>query len=163
MVDMNSGQDKKSYPKYSLFQIMTSNPVTISPETTAGSALRIMEKHGFHHLPVTEKFPHPGADKLVGIVAKGDLQRVISVFAGSKIETNRDRQTLNLQVKSFMIKEVFTLPPDTGIRECADLLLAKQFNSVPIVDPETSKLVGIVTSSDLLKFLHDLLGHGLKK
>ena len=154
--------DRKKYSNYSLHRIMTPDPVTITPGTTAGEAMRIMERRGFHHLPVTEKRPG-GPDRLVGMVAKGDLQRVISAFVGSKIETARDRQTANLRVQSFMTKEVFTLPPDSGIRECAGLLRAKRFNSVPIVDPETSRLIGIVTSADLLEFLQDVLGRGLKK
>lgn len=162
MTAMDNARDKETYHRYSVFQIMTPSPITITPETTAGEAMRIMQKNGFHHLPVTENDPS-GTDRLVGIVAKGDLQRVISVFAGSKIETERDRRTPNLRVKAFMIKEVATLPADAGIRQCVDLFLAKQFNSVPIVDPETARLVGIVTSSDLIQFLHNLLGRGMKK
>lgn len=155
-------KDGQTHPKFSVFQIMTPLPVTITPETTAEEASQIMHKRRIHHLPVMEKQASK-VEKLVGMVARGDLQRVMSAFVGSKIETTRDRQTLNIPVKLFMSKEVFTLPPDAGIRECADLLLHKQFNSAPIVDPETGKLIGIVTSSDLLQFLHELLGRGLKK
>lgn len=153
---------EKTYPQFSLDQIMSPSPTTITPETTAGEAMQIMRKRRFQHLPVTEKQAN-GPDKVVGIVARGDLQRVISAFAGSKIETNRDRQTLNIRVRSFMSKPVDTLSPDAGIRECAELLLDKGFNAVPIVEPETGVLVGIVTASDLIEFLHELLGRGLKK
>jgi CBS domain-containing protein len=48
-----------------LSQAMTSNPVTISPDSRAIDALRKMNELGFRHLPVVE------SGKIVGIVTRG--------------------------------------------------------------------------------------------
>ncbi|MBI4179006.1 CBS domain-containing protein [bacterium] len=152
---MKKTNPDKGYSKYSVYQIMTPAPVTITEDTTAEDALNTMKRGNFHHLPVMEKRPRGDGERIIGMIARGDLQRAISAFVGTKIETPRDRQTLKLKVKSFMSREVLTVPPDTAIRECADLLLMKGFNSAPVVDPETGTLIGIVTTTDLLQFLYD--------
>ena len=142
---------------------MTPAPVTIHPDTASEEALNIMKRESIHHLPVTEKLPSGNGERVVGMIAKGDLQRAVSAFVGTKIETVRDRQTLKLKVKLFMAKDVLSITPETGIRECADILLSKGFNSVPVVEADTGKLIGIVTSTDLIQFLYNYLGQGRTK
>ena len=51
-----------------LAQLMTSNPVTISPESCAIDALRAMSDGGFRHLSVIEN------GKFWGIVSRGDFK-----------------------------------------------------------------------------------------
>ena len=62
-----------------------------------------------------------------------------------------DEQALQVrQVKKFesgVIKDPFTVPPHTSIREVLDLTRAQKISGVPVVDGEA--LVGIVTSRDL--------------
>ena len=48
-------------------EYMTSNPVTVAPETDLEEAARIMGREQIHRLPVIE------ADKLVGMVSLGDI------------------------------------------------------------------------------------------
>jgi predicted transcriptional regulator len=51
-----------------LSQVMTPNPVTISPESRAIDALRTMNELGFRHLPVVQ------SGKLVGIITRSAFQ-----------------------------------------------------------------------------------------
>jgi CBS domain-containing protein len=51
-----------------LSQVMTPNPVTISPDSRAIDALRTMNERGFRHLPVVE------SGKLVGIITRSTFQ-----------------------------------------------------------------------------------------
>lgn len=51
----------------SVSDVMTRNPVTITPETTVKEATKLMSEHQIRRLPVVEE------NKLVGIVAIGDL------------------------------------------------------------------------------------------
>ena len=48
---------------------MTGEPVTASPEMSAGEAARIMLEHGFRHLPVVAD------ERTVGIVSLRDVMR----------------------------------------------------------------------------------------
>ena len=152
--------ESAEYSRYSVYRIMTPTPVTIGPDTPAREALAIMNRKEIHHLPVTEALPGKAGEKVIGMVARGDLQRAISVFAGTKFENDRDRKTLEMKVKIFMSKNVVTVTPDTGIRESAQMLLDKDFNSAPVLEPGTGRLIGIVTSTDLLEFFCDEMGRG---
>jgi CBS domain-containing protein len=51
-----------------LAQAMTSNPITITPESRAIDALRTMSDGGFRHLPVVEN------ERIWGIVSRGDFK-----------------------------------------------------------------------------------------
>ena len=57
-------------------------------------------------------------------------------------------------IEDLMTKEVETLPASAKVREAAELLAQGRFHSVPVVD-EGRKLVGLVTSTDLLRYLVD--------
>lgn len=48
---------------------MTTNVVTVEPDTSVRRAFAMMKKHGFHHLPVVRD------GKLMGIVTDRDLRR----------------------------------------------------------------------------------------
>ena len=67
---MAEGRDPGITP---LIGVMTSHPQTVTPDTTAVEALRIMRDGGFRHLPVVNQ----GA--VIGIVSLRD-------FAGSEFE-----------------------------------------------------------------------------
>jgi CBS domain-containing protein len=56
-----------------------------------------------------------------------------------------------------MAEEPATVTPETPIHEVVQLMCEQKFGSVLVVDGE-KKLVGIVTTTDLLGVLHDLLG-----
>ncbi len=57
-------RDPESTP---LFEVMTRDPDTISPEATALEALRLMEDGGYRHVPVVAE------GRLVGIVSGRDF------------------------------------------------------------------------------------------
>jgi CBS domain-containing protein len=58
----------KSAAKTKLSAVMTADPVTMTPDTTAIDALRLMWDGGFRHIPIVED------DQLVGIVSRTDFQ-----------------------------------------------------------------------------------------
>ncbi|HTX61549.1 MAG TPA: CBS domain-containing protein, partial [Methanobacterium sp.] len=56
-------------------------------------------------------------------------------------------------VMSIARKEVVTAPQSITIQEAAETMVKHQFRRLPITDPGTGKLRGIVTSMDILDFL----------
>lgn len=54
------GRDADATP---LSQVMTANPVTVEPDRPFGTALKLMQQHAIHHLPVVER------GKPVGVVS----------------------------------------------------------------------------------------------
>jgi CBS domain-containing protein len=58
----------KSASKTTLGQVMTPNPVTMSPDNTAIEALRLMWDCGFRHVPLVQ------GERLLGVVSRGDFK-----------------------------------------------------------------------------------------
>ena len=58
---------KKDPATTTLTDVMTKELVTMSPDTTAIDALRMMWDGGFRHVPVLD------ADRIVGVVSRGDF------------------------------------------------------------------------------------------
>jgi len=50
-------------------------------------------------------------------------------------------------------KEVTTVPPTISIKEAAEVMVNHKFRRLPITDPGSEKLLGIVTAMDILNFL----------
>lgn len=56
-------------------------------------------------------------------------------------------------VMSIAKKNVVTAPQTATIKEAAEIMVKNKFRRLPITDPGTEKLLGIVTSMDILDFL----------
>jgi CBS domain-containing protein len=71
----------KDPTKVTLGDVMTKNPVTITPDARAIDALRVMWDGGFRHVPVVEK------NVIWGVVSRGD-------FKGMEIDRFDDEEHL---------------------------------------------------------------------
>jgi acetoin utilization protein AcuB len=121
-----------------LGEIMTRNVKTAAPAQSAEDAYRRMRLHRIHHLVVME------GKRVVGIVSERDL-------GGSRGAALRTGRT----VDDLMARDVATATPDTTIRQAANILRGRTIGSLPVL--EEAKLVGIVTVTDLLELVGDVI------
>jgi acetoin utilization protein AcuB len=126
-------------------QMMTENPVTVSPDTSVLDAQRIMKEKKIRRLPVVEK------GKLVGIVTKTELLEAVSTHA-----PDLNDFLSKTKVKGIMGKNPLTVTPDTPFEDALRIGQEKKIGSFPVV--EDGKLVGITTESDIVRFLIHSLG-----
>jgi acetoin utilization protein AcuB len=121
---------------------MTANPVVISPTDTLATARRLMDRGKFRALPVLEH------GKLVGIVTDRDLRKHegLAGKAAEYLEWTK--------VTAAMTPDPMTVSPESLTLDAARLLLEQKIGGLPVVD--NGKLVGIVTTSDLLRSLVDM-------
>lgn len=132
----------------SVTRIMSTDPVSIGKNQPVSVARQLLEKHEVHHLPVTE------GDQLVGILTSNDFLRVSFGEFG-----NQDARSLDAMLDhTYKLTDIMNSDPVTvnshqTVRDAAGILATSNFHSVPVVDE--GKLVGIVTSSDLIKYLLD--------
>lgn len=109
----------------------------VSDETTIGSAWKLMQSTGFHHLPVID------ADlKVCAILSDRDL-----------LEHNM-RSTVNWQdnILRFASRPVLCISEEADIRQCARTLLEYQIGALPVVNNE-QLLCGIITRTDILQVI----------
>lgn len=136
---------KKNEP---ISSIMTKEVITLSLKDSLYSAEKRMKINHIRHMPVVEN------DKLIGLISLSDLQRLSFIDAYSK-EGTEDTPVYNmLSIKDMMIKNPLTASPQTTILEVSKLLASKEFHSLPVV--EGGKLVGIITTTDLLRYFIEL-------
>lgn len=130
-------------------EIMTVKLVTVSPETTAREIKRLFERNSFHHLPVLDK-----REKLVGMVSREDFYKLAYVLSLDSEQADDSQPSYDsIEAAQMMTKYPLALDPDDTIGLAADIILANKFHALPILDDD--KLVGIITSHDLLKYSFD--------
>ncbi|MCM8525352.1 MAG: CBS domain-containing protein [Lentisphaeraceae bacterium] len=133
-----------------LKDIMIKNVIVAAPEYKLSVLEKMMENKGVGHIFITQ------GTKLLGVISDGDIKRRKSYLAGTDASNYREEQTLNTLAHQIMTRNLITLGPDDEIIEAVNKILGNDIHSVPIVK-DGDKLVGLVTSSDLLKYLKSLL------
>jgi len=133
--------------------IMTTNVITVSPDTLMVEAGRIMEFHNIQRLPVVDK------GKLVGIVTKNRLLRHYPSQATSLSHWELNYLLAKIKVKDIMRKELVTVPPDTTVEQAIAIAQKNKVGSLLVV--EDGRLVGIATTNDFFyRILNPLMGIG---
>jgi acetoin utilization protein AcuB len=128
--------------------IMTRDPLTVTPSETVGQAEELMAENKIRQLPVVR------GRELVGIITDRDLR---SFLSSSLLSTPDARdQALSTKVIDVMTTDPLTLASDDELQEAVQLLLDEKIGGIPVVD-EAEGLVGIVTYVDMLRcFLNRL-------
>jgi acetoin utilization protein AcuB len=113
---------------------MSAHPVTIRSDADYKTALKLMEEHRLHHVPVLD----PGR-KLVGIVAERDLLLAATRHLQSAVE-----------VAEVMHRNVTTATLDMPIAEAATLMVDNRIGGLPVVDAD-EHVIGVITESDVFR------------
>lgn len=126
-------------------QIMSKDLVTLNPTQSLYDAEKLFNKHSIRHIPVVE------GERIVGVISRSDLLRI------SFADLNENEETVDSVVYDmYTIPQVMTRVPvsvesDATVKEVAEILAKQSFHSIPVVD--NGKLVGIVTTTDLINYL----------
>lgn len=116
-------------------RIMTENPATVSPGSSADMVRQQLESGGLHHLPVVDE------GRVVGIVSSADLMKLYLLDGAAALRA--------ATVAQIMVKDPVVIDSGSTMRQAAEVLASGGFHALPVVDAE-NMLVGIVTSSDLI-------------
>ena len=128
-------------------EVMVSPVVTANPRDTLADIRTLSQRRQIRHVPIVEN------GKLVGIVTDRTLREASTHPAVYNLLldllASLDRGT----VEEIMIREeeVVTVTPDTSVRSAARLMRERKVGCLPVV--QEGRLVGIVTTSDLLAIL----------
>jgi len=141
--------------------IMTTELITVSPQTEITSAAKILLEKRINGLPVIDD-----SGKLVGILCQSDLvaqQKSIPIpsvytlldsfipLTSLKRIDKEVQKIAALKVEQAMTPDPVTVGPETDIEDVARLMVDKKYHTLPVV--EDDKIVGIVGKEDVLKTL----------
>ncbi len=117
-------------------QVMTPDPATISPQSSAAEARRLLDSNVINHLPVVED------GRLVGILSSSDFLKL-------HLLDGKLQMVADATVSQIMETKVVVLNKNSTLVDAAEKLSVGGFHALPVVDRKR-RLLGIVTSSDLI-------------
>jgi CBS domain-containing protein len=138
--------------------IMSTNVMTVTPETQVLEIAKLMLERHISAVPVVDPNNH-----VLGIVSEGDLiqrpelgveqrrSRWLSRLMSGEQSSAQYVKSHGTHAAQVMSHPVVTVSEDTPIAEIAQLLEKRRIKRVPVV--RDRKLVGIVTRADLLRGL----------
>lgn len=106
--------------------------VVVSPDASIREASKIMSRYDIGSLIVMEN------DNPVGILTERDVLNLVA----------RDENLDEIKVSEVMSKNVVTIESNKKIDDAVDLMLKHKIKRLPV--KEGSKIVGIVTTSDII-------------
>ncbi|MEO8045036.1 MAG: CBS domain-containing protein [Spartobacteria bacterium] len=128
-------------------KIMSTNLVTVHHGDPISKVRQIIREHGIQHLPVVS------GQQLIGIISHSDVLRV---SFGDTFQTDERAVDATLDhtmtLEQLMQKDPVSVRENAPIREAAAILVEGNFHSLPVVS-DNHKLVGLVTSTDLIRYL----------
>ncbi len=121
-------------PSITVSQIMSSRPQLLSPDLSVEDAAERMRRFGYEGFPVVKQ------GKVIGLLTRRAVDRAIDHKYSKKIS-------------SLMDAGSFTVKPDDSIETVQNIVTESGWGQIPVVNPETDEIIGIVTRTDLLKTL----------
>ena len=132
--------------------VMTTDPVSVTGDTSLKEAARLMVRHRVSGLPVVEQ-----GNKLIGIVSEGDFIRqeasrdrphgvslLDALFGEGELEPVGAET-----VAEVMTRNVVTITPEATIGEAARVMGRRNVKRLPVVDLD-GELVGIISRADVV-------------
>jgi CBS domain-containing protein len=136
-----------------LRDIMTTDVITISPETTLKEVGEILKRNRVSGLPVVDK---DGA--VVGVITLTDMLRILDqIYHWKEIERRVpeiklsdmfEKEKAEAKVKSIMTKEVLVLDESAPIEEVMRLMFDRKVHTIPVT--RNGKLIGVIGKRDLI-------------
>lgn len=121
-------------------RLMTSDVITVSPETTVEAAADMLLGENIGSLVVTDEEGH-----LEGILTSTDFVRIVK---------NRDPKD-DSTVGEHMTDEVVTVSAQDHIQDASDRIVTYKIHHLPVVD-ENDQVIGILSTRDLTAYLSDV-------
>ena len=129
--------------------IMTKEILTINVNSSLKEVNEIFLKNNIRHLPVV------AGEKLVGILSHTDILRISFGNTFGDEQGGSDEAIFDmLSINQVMKHSPITISPLDTLRSAAELLAKKEFHALPVV--ENDKLVGIITTTDIIKYFVEL-------
>lgn len=132
---------KKRVP---ISKIMTKRVIRVHKNQSLQQVAKLIRDRPIRHVPVMS------GKEIVGMLSKTDLEKIsfVNTIDGNKLTTLMYDV---LTIEQVMTKDVLTIQHKDTVYDAALLLSENEFHALHVMDED--ELVGIVTTTDLIKFL----------
>jgi acetoin utilization protein AcuB len=122
--------------------IMSQNPYSVGGGESLGDATRKLLEADVRHLPVIDE------GSLVGMLSDRDIRGALPYDPADP--------RMAVPVTNVMSGDVISVTPETSVEELIDLMIEHKVGAIPVVEPDSAQLVGIVSYVDALRAARDL-------
>ena len=126
-------------------EIMQKKVRTIQPDGSLLQARKMMLHYGIKRLVVTKD------GRIVGIVTESDIANALGLFRKLVEGKHWDEKMKEIRVEDVMSRDVKCVGPSTSLSACVRMMEEYGISGLPVV--EGDRLVGIVTKTDLVKYI----------
>ncbi|HSA93427.1 MAG TPA: CBS domain-containing protein [Terriglobales bacterium] len=130
---------------------MTTKVTTLPDDSRLLDAALIIRRSGKRHVPIVNS-----TGTVVGMVSDRDVSRVAPSMLSKMTPEEYNQIFESTPISVVMSTNVISISPNDDVSLAASLLYTKKIGALPVV--EDGKLVGIVTGTDMLALLNELLG-----
>lgn len=148
-------------------ELMNREVAALDPQATVAEALELCTERRIRHVPILDE------GRLVGIVSDRDLRDAGSQ-AGGEEAVGQAAALMEIAVGDIMTRSVITAHPQDPVGYAARQMEERRINALPVVEEPVasmeggassgaqsgSELLGMVTSTDLMRALAALTGIG---
>ncbi len=126
--------------------IMTYNLIKLNIGDDITKAELLFNNNQIRHIPVMD------GQAFVGMLSHSDLLKVNSFEEAYENSYSADvLVATRVKIDQIMTKNIVAVTPGTTIKQAAEILSKGDFHALPVLD--NGILIGIVTTTDLLKYL----------
>ncbi|MCK9246401.1 MAG: CBS domain-containing protein [Anaerolineaceae bacterium] len=122
-------------PELKVRQIMSRDPLILDPSMSAQEAARLMNRYGFEGYPVVRH------GKVIGLLNRRNVDRAL-------------QHNLEKSVEDLMEAGEIRVFPEDSLSRLKEIMASTGWGQVPVMDPESGDVIGIVTRTDLIGTLH---------
>ncbi|MEL4898281.1 CBS domain-containing protein [Crocosphaera sp. Alani8] len=142
-------------------QIMTQNPITVTPQTPLSEAIKVIAEKKISGLPVVDE-----SGKLLGVISETDLMwqetgvepppyiMILDSVIYLQNPARYDKEihkALGQTVGEVMSDKPITIKATQSLKEAAYVMHEKKIRRLPVMDENGTKVIGIVTQGDIIR------------
>ncbi|WP_100373790.1 acetoin utilization AcuB family protein [Bacillus sp. FJAT-45037] len=131
-----------------LEDIMKQDVITLTKDAPIKNAMLLLDKHRIRHIPIIEE----QTNEIIGIISDRDIRDA----SPSIFHSTEHLEDFLKPVSTIMQKKVITAHPLDFVEDAASIFYENHIGCLPVIDD--NKLVGIITETDILHTLVELMG-----
>lgn len=142
-------------------QVMTQNPITVTPQTPLSEAVKLIAEKRISGLPVVDD-----SGKLLGVISETDLMwqetgvepppyiMILDSVIYLQNPARYDKEihkALGQTVGEVMTAKPISIKGTQSIKEAAHLMHDKKIRRLPVIDDDNTQVIGILTQGDIIR------------
>lgn len=138
-------------------EIMTHSVLAVTPETPVSDVITLITENQIAGVPVVTQ-----AGEVVGMISEIDILRrmfpdycefINDVIGAMEYDYNdlKVGELRHLKAGDIMRSGAITVPADAAVMKACGLMVSHKVRRLPVVDPATDKLVGIVSQGQVFR------------